>query len=658
MKRKRRRPAETARTSARKENAGADLPLGPVFAWTAVTTVIVLTLAFEFVNNQAGVPSALDAVGRSLFYKGDSQSFGVFLMFLLTWVIAGVVGFGEELKTVRVARNGPAIAVALFAVLSLTAFVWYVLFQMRWLTQPGDLTEGFINILTLYYITLFVLIGAIALALSWNVLPVGAHFLRSPVNAAVAPVLAVGIVAAIYLTNYSGVSADILYKSGSNLDNAGAWDRSVSTYQRALTLQPTQDFYSLFLGRAYLEGARAATDPAQRAQNLAKSEQVLLTAQRINPLNTDHSANLARLHRIWATLVDDPAQKTLHQQKSSEYYQMAVRLSPNTAYLYNEWSQTYFQSGDLDKTRATLEQSLKVDSQFPQTYLYLGEYYRAANDPERATQNYLKAIELDSAALAEPDGSPVSSALTVLTRPEIAPRAIVAFRAAVEANPASVAPHYALSEIYKRNGQTDLARQELELVVKNSPGDYMARLALVNFYSESGQIDAAVSAMRSVMDLLSPTRTSDYQRFQDFYAQLQNLQRAVQNAQKSPNDVSAHRTLAAMWKARGQAQFALPEYQTVARLIANDYDAYKNLTLLNLQLNNPDDAQRALTTATTLAPENEKPIWQNLQMALNSQKAQQLDQALKQAQAALALSGDADKPALQAYVTLLQGQMK
>ncbi|MBI4789829.1 MAG: O-antigen ligase family protein [Chloroflexi bacterium] len=658
VRRKRRRAVENARTSARKANGGESIPLGPVFTWTAVTTVILLTMAFEFMNNQAGVPSALDAVARSLFYKGDSQSFGIFLLFLLTWVIAGIVGFGEELKSVRVPRDALAMAVALFTVLSLTALVWYILFQMRWLTQPGDLTNAFINVLGLYYVALFLLVGAIALALAWKELPAGARFLRAPANAAVAPVLAIAVAALIFLTNYSGVAADILYKSGSNLDNAGAWDRSQETYQRALEMQPNQDFYSLFLGRAYLEGARTATDPAQRARLLNRAEQVLLQAQRLNPLNTDHSANLARLHRIWATLVDDPAQKTLHYAKSSEYYQAAIRLSPNTAYLYNEWSQTYLQAGDLEKMRATLEQSVRVDARFAQTYLYLGEYYRATKDYARAADNYFKALELDSTALAEPDGSPVAAALTVLTRPEIAPRAIVALRAASEANPAAVAPHYALSDLYKRNGQMDLARQELELVVKNAPGDYYARLTLVNFYSETGQIDAAVTAMRGVMDLLSPTRTPDFQRFQDFYTQLQNLQRAIQNAQKAPNDVGAHRTLAAMWKARGQAQFALPEYQTVARLAPSDYDAHRNLVLLNLQLNQPDDAQRALTAITPLAPDNEKPLWQNLQMALNSHKAQQLDQALKQAQAALALAAEADKPAVQAYVTLLQEQVK
>lgn len=659
-RRKRRRAVESARTPARKESANSDVPLMPVLAWTAITALIAVTLAYEFVNNQAGVPSALEAVQRSLFFIGDTASPGIFIMLALTWIIAGLIGFGEELKETRLNWNGLGLALALFVVLSLTVSVWYILFQMRWLTQVGDMTEGFVSVLSLYYVSFFVLMGALAFCLSFDVFPREGVLLRSPANAAIAPALLLVAIGSIYFSNYTVVSADILYKSGTNLDNAGAWDRSITTYQRALTLQPGQDFYSLFLGRAFLEGARVTNDPSQRLQMLNQSEKVLLEAQKLNPLNTDHTANLARLQRVWAGLVDNPAEKALHFQKSSDYYQSAVRLSPATAYLYNEWSQTFFQSGEQDKARAVLEQSLKIDSQFAQTFLYLGEYYRTRRDPDlgSAANNYWKALGIDAAALSDADGSPMAGPMQVLARPEFLPHTVEVYRAALAANPKAVAPHLALAGLYKQNAQMDLERQELEKAVEISPSDYMIRLTLVNFYSESGQIDAAVTAMRGLMELLSPSQTRDYQRFQDFYAQLQNLQRAIQATTKSPNDVNAHRTLAGMWKARGQAQFAVPEYQTVLRLAPSDYDAQKNIALLNLQLNHPDDAQRAITAAVPLAPTNEKPIWQNLQMALDAQKAQQFDQAIKQAQAALALAADADKLSLQAYVTMLQDLKK
>ncbi len=655
-RRQRRRNAERARAMSARGPA-TDIPLQPILTWTAIAALIVLTLAFEFINNQTGVASALDAVLHSLFYKGNDVSLAIGLLFVLTWVIAGIVGLGEELRGVRLAGNGLALAIALFGVLSFTAFVWYVLFQARWLTQLGDLTDAFVGVLGLYYGAFFLLVAGLALALSLDLAPRGAVLLRAPANALVTPVSVFLLLALVYFTNFTGVSADVLYKAAGNFDNSGAWENSANLYQRALVLQPGQDYYSLFLGRAYLEGARASTDPAKRDQGLAKSEQVLLRAQSMNPLNMDHSANLARLHRIWGQLVDDPTQRALHYRKSSDYYEMATRLSPNTAYLYNEWSQTYSQSGDWSSARAKLEQSLALDSQFAQTYLYLGENYRAREDWPQAADNYYKAIALDPGALADADSTPLAGPMAVLARPDIAPVAIQKYRAASQAYPSSLPVHYALAELFKRSGQMDQARQELEQAVQSAPNDYLVRLALVNFYSENGQIDAAVTTMRGLMALLSPERMQDYQRFQDFFAQLQNLQKAIQTAKNSPDDVNAHRTVAGMWKARGQEQFALPEYKTVARLAPNDYEANKNIALLDLQLNQLDDAQRALVAAAALAPDNEKAMWQSLQAALNAHKAQQFDEAVKQAQAALALAGEPDRLSVQAYVTQLQNQL-
>lgn len=656
-RRQRRRAVENERAAARPGIAGETLPLGPVLAWTALATLILVTLAFSFLNNQAGRLNALDAVVRALAYKGDDPSYGILALFVLTGLIAGIVGLGEELRAVRLTKGAIGIAIALFAILSFTALLWYVLFQMRWLTQPGDLTEAFIAVLGLYYVSLFLLLTAFALALSLDQLPRGAVLLRGAANAVVAPVSVFVLAALIYFTNFTGVSADILYKSGTSYEAAGAWDQSILIYQRTRVLQPAQDFYALFLGRAYLEGGRSVDDPVQRTQLLAKSEEALLAARSLNPLNTDHSANLARLHRIWASLVDDPAQKAQHYQESSKQYEAATRLSPNTAYLYNEWSQTYTQSGAWDKALEKLERSLEIDAQFAQTYFYLGEYYRTRPTPDYslAADYYLKTIALDPAALAEPDRTPAPGPMSVLARPEIAPRAFEAYRTVSQASP-SVVAHFALAELFKQSGQLDRTRQELEQAVKIAPNDYLVRLVLVNFFSETGQIDAAVNAMRPLMSLLASGRTPDYKRFEDFYAQLQNLQKALQAAKNAPGDINAQRSVAALWRARGQAQFALPAYQTVVRLAPNDYDALKNVALLTLQLGRLDDAQGPLTAAAALAPENEKSMWQSLQVALNAQKSRQLDEALKQARAAMALAAEGDRPIVQEYVTLLQNQ--
>jgi tetratricopeptide (TPR) repeat protein len=530
------------------------------------------------------------------------------------------------------------------------------LFQTRGLTQAGDLTGALITLLGVYYVALFIFIAALAFGLWSDVTPRPMLWWRAPLNVIVTPILLFALPALIYLTNYASVVADIHYKAGLSYDSAGAWDKSIEAYQRAAMLQPTQDFYALFLGRANLEASRATTDATRRAGLVATSEKILLTAQQLNPLNTDHTANLARMNRIVAGFTANASEKATRYAKSSEYYRAATRLSPYTAYLYNEWSQTYTQSGDLEQARAQLEKSLTIDDRYSQTFFLLGEYYRAKGDLARAAENYLKAIPGDQSPLAEPDGSPSSGAMSVLASPEYRARALDAFRAASQKNPQAVFPYVARADLYRRANQPELARQELERAVEIAPGDVMTRLTLVNLLSETGQIDAAVSAMGRLMPLLSSQRTPDYQRFQEFYAQLQNLQKQIDAVRKTPNDVAARRALAHTWKARGQPQFALPEYQALARLAPNDYDAQKNVALLSLQTNRLDDAQHALVNAAALAPENEKPVWQNIQVALNAQKTNQLDAARQAAQAALALAPDADKAALQAWVSAMQNK--
>jgi tetratricopeptide (TPR) repeat protein len=645
----RRRKNRRAPENSRSQNTDDQDSAPSVLPWTAIVTLILITMGFEFFTNQSGTTSALDALLKSIFTKGGVDSYGVFLLIGLTWVTAGILGLNPR-------KGEGALPIGLFVLLSLTALLWYALLHLRFLTTPGDQTNNLIGVVGLYYVALFVVIGAAALALLFD----GAgsavlDWFRSPLTAIVAPVLLVVVTVFVYTTNFAGVAADILYKVGQNLDNSGQWAQSIGVYERALNLQPSQDFYALFLGRAYLESSRAITDSAKRAGNLKASQDVLTQARAINPLNTDHSANLARLQRTWATLVDGTDPHSPHLQQSIQYYLDTLRLSPNTAHLHDELAQTYLQAGEASQALDQLNISLALDKLYPQTYLYLGEYYRAQGDTAKAADYYLGALAIDPTVLMNPDNTLMDGVASVFSQPGILPRAILSYTAVISATPDSLPARLSLAGLYKTSGQSSLAQRELEQAVKRAPNDYLVGLTLVNFFSESGRIDEAVAAMRHVVDLATQSRSPDLQRFQDFYTQLQNLQRLVQAAQKSPNDVNAQRAVAAMWKARGQPQFALPEYITITRLAPNDYDAQKNLVLLGLQQGRLDDAQTALVTAASLAPESEKSMWQNLQVALNAQKAQHFDQALSAAQAALALANDADKATLQAYVSALQG---
>lgn len=645
-RRSRRRPSEHANASA---PASREVSPVPVVGWTMIAILVMATLAFEFITNRTGTPSPIEMIKESLFYKDNQVSYGIFVLFALTWGVTGILGLVE-----RASKETWLYDVLLYLILSLTALLWFVLLQTRLITTPGDLTEAFIALLSEYYIALFLVVAVLALALWFDLVPRPTLAFRSGLGAGLVPILGIGLVWGVMVTNYDSIKADILYKAGTNLDASGLWNLSAQAYKRAFDLQPAQDFYALFLGRAYLESARASTDATQRQKFLAEAESTLLRAQRLNPLNADHTANLARMERVVATLMDKPADRAEHFQRSSKYYADTLRISPYTAHLWNEWALTLMQSGELPQALEKLNQSLRIDPTFVQTYVYLGDYYFLAQDPAHAAENYFKALERDPNALSDANGDLQANPAALFKLPEYAPRAIETYRVLATKYPSL---YRILAQLYKQNGQLDLARQALEQAVQSNPNDWLASLDLVNFLSEVGDIDAAVNAMKHLMTLV-PQNRPDYARFQDFYNQLLALQRDLQAAQKSPNDVNAQRTVAARWKARGQPQFAVPAYQAIARLVPNDYDAQKNLVLLNLQLNRLEEAQNALTAAVALAPESDKPLWQNVQVALNAHKAGKFAEAQQAAQAVLALAADTDKPVVQAYLTLLQEKSK
>ncbi len=622
-----------------------------IVPWTFIAAIVLVTLAFDFVNNQASVSSALEALRRSLFTTNNADSPAIFFLFALTWLAAGIIGIANH-------KGAGGNAFVKFAAVSVIGVLAFVILQMRFLTALANLLDAFVYLLAFFYLALFFCIVCVAVTL-WVDAPLreSSTASGSAMSVALIAILAVALVPFIYATNFATVAADIYYKGGSGYESVGDWERGIAAYRRALEFQPDQDYYALFLGRADLGIAQTEQNAARRAQSLASSEQTLLHALRVNPLNTDHAANLARLYRNWAALATAPADQTARLRQASEYYATATRLSPSTAYLFNEWSQVYFQSGDLRPAREKLTRSLALDPQYAQTYLYLGRTDQALGDHARAAQSYLQAIALDPAALSDNTHLPITEPLLLLSQPEYAPRAIAAYRAILDQAPKSAAGHIALGELYKRGGEDDLAQLEFQRAVQSAPTDYTVHLACANFNSEAGLIDAAIVSMRHVLDLYPDTRGEIYPRFQEFYSQLQTVQRAIQAAQKSPNDASAHRTLAAMWKARGQPQFALPEYATVARLAPNDYDAHKNLALLNLQMGNWDAAGRALQAASTRAPEIEKALWRNLQSAFEYQNARQMERALASAESALAVAGNDDKVAVQEYVGKLK-QMK
>jgi tetratricopeptide (TPR) repeat protein len=207
------------------------------------------------------------------------------------------------------------------------------------------------------------------------------------VGLAVASILAIMIISQ---TNMRVVQADMVYKRGKPYDEQGLrqndplnWDVAIAIYEEALKLAPWEDFYYLFLGRAFLERSAVSEDNAEKASLYDAAEEGLLTAQDLNPLNTDHTANLARLYSRWFVAESDELVGGSRLDAAERYYEEALTLSPQNSIIRNEYARLTLElKRDCDQTLVLYGESLAVDPFYEDTYFAMSDALVACADAQ------------------------------------------------------------------------------------------------------------------------------------------------------------------------------------------------------------------------------------------------------------------------------------
>jgi O-antigen ligase/tetratricopeptide (TPR) repeat protein len=217
----------------------------------------------------------------------------------------------------------------------------------------------------------------------------------------------------VVTVNSASVRADTLFKQAQAYDNAQRYftqqdtgsgtiyPGSLQFYDEAISLQPNQDYYYLFEGRAWLEAAKAvdtekctgqnnpeatpcnqrvrpakvySSDPATAAKEkqaeklirLQTSEQILIHAHELSPLNTDHYANMGRLYLYWA----DPSGGNDPSKNPSavQWMEQAVQHTPGNAQLWDELGVAYTRDNQFQRGIDSLNHSqYEIDSTYART---------------------------------------------------------------------------------------------------------------------------------------------------------------------------------------------------------------------------------------------------------------------------------------------------
>jgi tetratricopeptide (TPR) repeat protein len=514
--------------------AGAALPgwLGPTLAMGVVGGFILGTLAFDFTTNAERLAEPLAIVWRALTVlpaQGGRTSYGALMVVGLTWVM-GAALFIPEMARGGAFRERPGdgtLAAVVYLLVSLTVGLGFALVlagrqaalvgvQAQTLEDVVDIADRVASLLTAYYwfIVCVVVGGGAAFLVGRGRLPrQAAH----PWGVIALVVLLVLAGATVVRTNLHPIQADIVYKQADPYDRQGQWLVAIEHYKHALELAPKEDFYHLYLGRAYLEYASTLEDPAVREAVLRETEQVLTEAREINPLNTDHSANLARMYSRWMSFAPDDATRAALAEKSVANYAIATTLSPHNVILWNEWALLYLTLGDLARAQEKVSHSLALDPEYDETWWKVqASIYASQNRITDAIGAYERALEID----ARRTDTWLLLGDTHVRQSQLA-EAAEAYEHALELNPNHTQVWRVLGSVYAQLGRLDEGVGALERALELAPEasdawDTHRMLAII--HSQLGQGEAALHHAQIALELAPEDQQPG---LQDLLAQLQ-----------------------------------------------------------------------------------------------------------------------------------------
>lgn len=329
--------------------------------------------------------------------------------------------------------------------------------------------------------------------------------------------------------NVTPILADTVYKQGSNLAQAQQWQRAVPYFVKAETYAPSEDFYALYTGQGYLQLALglvkdAATDKTKQATMLTylkASEDELLKANKLAPLNPDHYANLARLYSRWSDIEPARAQEFLN--KAVQRYEQDVNYyAPNNSQIWGELAvvQTSIATNRADpdlnpglqinqaalqKAVTDAEQAVKIDAKYAYTRAVLGDIYRYAGRNADAGAQYVALAELDPAQLAGDSRFPRRMQALAQSPQVPLERALAAFNPdkadTTSINSGKATAYLGRGVIYYYKENLDQARQNLTNAANLAPNDPYAHAYMSLIYQRTGQTAQAQSEAAQARDL-------------------------------------------------------------------------------------------------------------------------------------------------------------
>ncbi|MFN2137127.1 MAG: tetratricopeptide repeat protein [Candidatus Promineifilaceae bacterium] len=513
----------------------------PFWAWVFLIALLIGTIGFGFVNYvlppDTTIRSAADLPVGAIFYqsllvntlRGFAPAPYVFLLVMVSWALACLILLSETIRQEKLRLQPGSLVVFTLAPLAIGFFyiylqaallreallylvyfqgiepvsIWFRLFFRPREAVPDITTARVLEamqamrFLTGYYVFLFAMLGLSGAAFARQQWSAARSRGRSAAYATAVIVTLLSIVL-ILRTNVRPVQADMVFKRGQPFDQQALqtqaipqWEVAIAIYEKALEIAPWEDYYFLFLGRAYLERAALTENAADRMTLLRDAQERLIEARDLNPLNTDHSANLARLETRWSVTegVTDSAERL---DMAEAYYRDALTLSPQNSVVRNELARLYFDlRRDCDAAIATLDESLAIDPYYADTY-------------------FISSDVLSSCAAAQADTAAAQ---------ELYQQAAVVLERGLQLQPQNIAAWVQAAQIYQVLGMTDEALLAVDRVREVDTGGRYPAWSLdflaAQIYQAAGEIETARALAEQAQQAAPDSVAGQIQTFLD-----------------------------------------------------------------------------------------------------------------------------------------------